>query len=67
MSSAEPTVPVSSAPARLSPIVRAGRIFARPATAWDDLVDHGQWLPPLLVGLALWVGLQAMAFDHVTV
>ena len=67
MSSAETDVPVVSEPARLSPIVRAGRIFARPATAWDDLKDHGQWLVPMLVGIILWVGLQALCFDHVTV
>jgi hypothetical protein len=67
MSSAEPTAPVPSAPARLSPIVRAGRIFARPATAWGDLVERGQWLPPMLVGILLWVGLQAASFHHVTV
>jgi len=67
MSSAEPTVPVLSPPVRLSPIARAVRVFARPATAWDDLVEHGQWLPPLLASLVLWVGLQALCFDHATV
>jgi hypothetical protein len=67
MSSAEPTVPVLSPPVRLSPIARAVRVFARPATAWDDLVEHGQWLPPLLASLVLWAGLQALCFDHVTV
>jgi len=67
MSSAEPTVPVLSPPVRLSPIARAVRIFARPATAWDDLVERGQWLPPLLASLVLWAGLQALCFDHVTV
>ena len=67
MSSAEPTVPVLSPPVRLSPIARAARVFARPATAWDDLVERGQWLPPLLASLVLWAGLQALCFDHVTV
>jgi Yip1-like protein len=67
MSSAEPTVPVLSPPVRLSPIARAVRIFARPATAWDDLVERGQWLAPLLASLVLWAGLQALCFDHVTV
>ena len=67
MSSAEPTVPVLSPPVRLSPIARAVRVFARPATAWDDLVERGQWLPPLLASLVLWAGLQALCFDHVTV
>jgi len=67
MSSAEPSVPEPAAPARLSPIVRAGRIFARPTAAWDDLKERGQWIPPLLVSLVLWVGLQAASFHHVTV
>jgi hypothetical protein len=67
MSSAEPTVTVLSPPVRLSPIARAVRVFARPATAWDDLVERGQWLPPLLASLVLWAGLQALCFDHVTV
>ena len=67
MSSAEPTVPVLSPPVRLSPIARAVRVFARPATAWDDLVERGQWLAPLLASLVLWAGLQALCFDHVTV
>jgi hypothetical protein len=67
MSSAEPTVPVLSPPVRLSPIARAVRIFARPATAWDDLVERGQWVAPLLASLVLWAGLQALCFDHVTV
>jgi len=67
MSSAEPTVPEPAAPARLSPIVRAGRIFARPTAAWDDLKERGQWIPPLLASLVLWAGLQALCFDHVTV
>ena len=67
MSSAEPTVPVLSPPVRLSPIARAVRVFARPATAWDDLVERGQWVAPLLASLVLWAGLQALCFDHVTV
>ena len=67
MSSAEPTVPVPSPQVRLTPIARAGRIFARPTAAWDDLVERGQWLPPLLASLVLWVGLQALCFDHVLV
>ena len=67
MPSAEPSAPVPAAPARLSPFARAVRIFSRPATAWDDLVDRGQWAPPLLAGLALWMGLQALAYQHVTV
>jgi hypothetical protein len=66
MPSAQPVEPVP-APVRLSPIARAGRIFTRPATAWDDLVERGQWAAPLLVGLALWVGLQALAFRPITV
>ena len=67
MPSAEPLEPAPLAPARLSPIARAGRIFTRPAAAWGDLAEHGQWLPPLLVGLLLWAGLQALAFHQVTV
>jgi hypothetical protein len=67
MPSAEPLEPAPAPAARLSPIVRAGRIFARPAAAWDDLAEHGQWLWPLLAGLALWVGLQALSYQHVTV
>ena len=63
---AEPAGPAAQ-PARLSPLERTVRIFARPATAWDDLRDRGQWLFPFLVGLVLWVGLQALAFDPVTV
>jgi len=64
---AEPHPSQTAAPPRLSPIARAARIFTSPATAWDDLVDRGQWLLPLFVGLALWVGLQALAYHHVTV
>ena len=66
MPAVEPLEP-ALAPARLSPIARAGRIFARPATAWDDLGERGQWAPPLLAGLVLWVGLQALAFHPITV
>ena len=57
----------SDSSTRSSPITRAGRIFARPAMAWDDLVERGQWMPPLFVGLLLWVGLQALVYEHVTV
>src|SRR5262245_51026496 len=64
---AEPAGPASPSPARLSPFQRTARIFARPATAWDDLKERGQWAFPLLVGLIVWVGLQAAAFDSVTV
>ena len=55
------------APARLSPIERSRRIFMRPSAAWDDLKDRGQWLFPLLLGLGVWLLLQALAFDSVTV
>jgi len=42
--------PASAAPARLSPIARAGRIFARPATAFEGLLERGQaWIPLLFV------------------
>jgi len=67
MSIAEPHEPDTPAPVRLSPFHRAARVFASPATAWDDLAERGQWLIPLLTGLALWVGLQAVAYHHVTV
>ena len=67
MSTAQPQEPQSPVPPRLSPLARAARIFSRPASAWDDLVDRGQWFAPLVVGLALWVGLQALAYQHVTV
>lgn len=67
MSIAEPHEPESPAPARLSPLARAARIFANPATAWDDLVERGQWLAPMLAGLVLWVGMQAAAYQRVTV
>jgi Yip1-like protein len=66
MPSVQPLEP-AAAPARLSPLARAGRIFARPATAWDDLVERGQWAPPLFAGLALWLGLQALLFHRATV
>ena len=63
----EPLVAVSAgAPSRLSPAARMVRIFVRPAEAWEGLRERGQWLFPLLLGLVLWVGLQAAAFDHVT-
>lgn len=64
---AEPAGPATPSPARLSPFQRTGRVFARPSAAWDDLKERGQWAFPLLVGLVLWLGLQALAFDAVTV
>src|SRR5262245_37961529 len=67
MPSAEPSAPVPIAPARLSPLERAGRIFTKPATAWDDLQERGQWAAPLLAGMAIWIGLQAAVYHHVTV
>lgn len=63
---AEPAGPAESPP-RLSPIERTIRIFAKPSAAWDDLKERGQWWFPLLLGLVLWVVLQGVAFDHVTV
>ena len=54
------------APATLSPVTRFVRIFSRPAAAWEGLEERGQWLFPLVLGLALWVGLQAAAYDRVT-
>jgi hypothetical protein len=42
--------PASAAPARLSPIARAGRIFARPSSAFEGLLERGQaWIPLLFV------------------
>lgn len=67
MSIAEPHEPQTPVPVRLSPFQRAVRVFASPASAWDDLAERGQWAIPLLAGIALWVGLQAVAFQHVTV
>ena len=64
---ADPAGPADSPPARLSPLERTARIFARPSAAWDDLKERGQWLFPFLVTLVLWVALQGLAFDHVTV
>jgi len=63
----EPHEPVSLASPRLSPIARAGRIFFRPTTAWDDLRERGQVWPPLLAGMALFIGLQAAVFQQGTV
>ena len=64
----EPLFAVSAgAPAQISPVTRMVRVFVRPADAWEGLRERGQWLFPLLVGLVLWVGLQAAAFDRVTV
>ena len=63
-----PSAPTEAvAPARLSPFERSRRIFARPPAAWDDLKDRGQWLFPLLLGLGIWLLLQGLAFDTVTV
>ena len=63
----EPLVAVSAgAPSRLSPAARMVRIFVRPAEAWEGLREQGQWLFPLVLGLAVWLGLQAAAYDRVT-
>lgn len=51
---------------QLSPVTRMVRVFVRPADAWDGLREKGQWLFPLVLGLAVWLGLQAAAYDHVT-
>lgn len=64
MSIVEPHEPVSIAPPRLSPFTRAARIIVRPAAAWADLAERGQVWPPLLVGMALLVGLMALSFQH---
>ena len=64
----EPLVAVSAgAPSRLSPAARMVRIFVRPAEAWEGLREQGQWLFPLVLGLAVWVALQVVAFDRAVV
>jgi hypothetical protein len=63
---AEPAGPTATPPARLSPLQRTVRIFARPSAAWDDLKERGQWLFPLLIGVAVFVTLQVVSFDYVT-
>lgn len=64
------TEPIAAAPASdtapLPPFARLVRVFARPAQAWDGLEARGQWLFPLVLGLAVWIGLQAAAYDRVT-
>ncbi len=52
---------------RLSPLARTARIFADPARAWEGLREKSAWAFPLLLGLVLWVALQALAYDRVTV
>jgi len=54
-------------PVRLSPVARAVRIFARPADAWEDLRQRGQWWFPLLLTLVISLGFQALSFDRVIV
>jgi hypothetical protein len=63
---AEPAGPPALPPARLSPIERTIRVFARPSAAWDDLKERGQWWFPLLLGLAVFVVMQVVSFDSVT-
>jgi hypothetical protein len=59
----------SEAPAAptLSLLARSGRIFMSPATAWGGLDGRPQWWIPMLLSLVLWLGLHALAYDHVTV
>ena len=62
------TVPTAAvAPAGPSALRRAVLVFTRPADAWEGLAERGQWLFPLVVGLVVFLGLQAFAFDRVTV
>jgi hypothetical protein len=63
---AEPAGPATPSPARLSPFQRTGRIFARPTAAWDDLKERGQWLFPLMIAILVWVVLQTLVFEPVT-
>ncbi len=67
MSVAAPAGPEALDSPRLSPFERTVRIFTRPATAWADLKDRGQWWFPMLVSLAVWLLLQGVAYDRVTV
>ena len=55
------------APARLSPVERAVRVFVRPKDAWEGLAERGQWLFPLVLWLVLLTGLHALVYDRVTV
>src|SRR5512143_3885677 len=67
MTLAEPTGSEPIPAPRLSPLARMGRIFTRPAAAWADLADHSQWWFPMVLSVGLWVVLQFVAYDHVTV
>jgi len=51
----------------LSPVARTVRIFARPADAWEDLRQRGQWWFPLLLTLVISLGSQALTYERVMV
>lgn len=63
---AEPAGPAAPPPARLSPIERTVRIFAKPSAAWDDLRERGQWWFPLILGVIVFITLQVVSFESVT-
>lgn len=65
MSAADPTTSAPAAP-RLSPWSRMGKMFTDPAHAWEGLRERSAWGFPLLLGLVLWLALQALAYDRVT-
>jgi hypothetical protein len=65
MSSTESIEAAPSAPGRLSPIQRAGRIYARPATAWGGLAERGQAWIPLLFVVVFEVLAAGVSYQHV--
>jgi hypothetical protein len=67
MTTDAPATAAPSSTPRLSPLARTARIFTGPAGAWVGLREQSAWGFPLLLGLALWVVLQLVAYDRVTV
>jgi hypothetical protein len=51
--------------AGLSPLARAGRVFANPFQAWVGLPRQVQWFYPMVVMLAVSAGLLAATFQRV--
>lgn len=67
MTSVESAAPPPPTAVSLSSLARVARVFTRPASAWVGMEEKGRWWFPLLVGLALEVGLSAATYHRALV